>query len=78
MSSLEIRKTRLVTLTPTKRPESRRSLKHRGMIEKKLERYYHESEELGWSYDAFVASVLEILTVLHHRNQKREANANSL
>jgi hypothetical protein len=41
------------------------------MIEKKLERLFRESEELGLNYDNYVASVLEILTVLHHRNQRR-------
>jgi hypothetical protein len=53
------------------RSERRATVKHRGMIEKKLERFYRESEELGWDYDNFVSSVLEILTVLHHRNKKR-------
>jgi hypothetical protein len=62
-----------ITCSPTikRRHEAIAVSKHRGMIEKKLERFYHESEELGWNYDAFVASVLEILTVLHHRNRVR-------
>ncbi len=53
------------------RPETRAVAKHRGMIEKKLERLFRELEELGLNYDNYVASVLEILTVLHHRNQRR-------
>jgi hypothetical protein len=51
--------------------DSRSIIQHRGIIERKMERFFHESEDLGWSYDVFVASVLEILTVLHHRNQLR-------
>jgi hypothetical protein len=53
-----------------RRPDAKIA-KHKGMIEKRIERYFRESEELGWDYDAFVASVLEILTVLHHRNRMR-------
>jgi hypothetical protein len=53
------------------RREATATIKHRGMMEKKLERFFLESEQLGWSYDNFAASVLEILTVLHHRNHLR-------
>ncbi len=43
----------------------------RNSMERKIERIYLDSQELGWSYNGFVTSVLEVLTVLHHRNQKR-------
>ena len=40
-------------------------------MEKKLERIQLDSKRLGWSYNDFVVHVLEILTVLHHRNEVR-------
>ena len=46
-------------------------------MEKKVERIHLDSKRLGWSYNDFVVHVLEILTVLHHRNEVRStAQAN--
>jgi hypothetical protein len=72
MSGLLVQQ-RSVVRSPLAEPrrEPRSVVKHRGMIEKKLERFFRESEEMGWDYDNFVSSVLEILTVLHHRNKRR-------
>jgi hypothetical protein len=72
MSSLLVQQDSVVRSPLTKyRQEPMAIAKHRGMIERKLERFFRESEELGWNYDNYVASVLEILTVLHHRNKRR-------
>jgi hypothetical protein len=72
MSKVSQRQAALVAPSSIKySAESRPVIQHRGIIERKMERFFRESEELGWDYDAFVASVLEILTVLHHRNQLR-------
>ncbi|MFY9639638.1 MAG: hypothetical protein WCD20_05290 [Rhodomicrobium sp.] len=38
-------------------------------MEKKIERLWHESDQQGWNYSQFVAVVMEVLTVLHHRNK---------
>ncbi len=38
-------------------------------MEKKIERLWQESDQQGWSYCQFVAVVMEVLTVLHHRNR---------
>ena len=38
-------------------------------MEKKIERLWHESDQQGWSYCQFVSVVMEVLTVLHHRNR---------
>ncbi len=72
MGNVEARQHGNTRIPPIKQNRDARAIvKHRGVIEKKIERFFHESEELGWDYDAFVASVLEILTVLHHRNSRR-------
>jgi hypothetical protein len=42
-------------------------------MEKKIERLWHESEQQGWSYSQFVSVVMEVLTVLHHRNKLQRA-----
>jgi hypothetical protein len=38
-------------------------------MEKKIERLWLESDQQGWNYNRFVATVMEVLTVLHHRNK---------
>jgi len=38
-------------------------------MEKKIERLWQESDQQGWSYSRFVSVVMEVLTVLHHRNK---------
>ena len=38
-------------------------------MEKKIERLWHESDQQGWSYSQFVSVVMEVLTVMHHRNK---------
>lgn len=38
-------------------------------MEKKIERLWQESDRQGWSYGRFVSTVMEVLTVLHHRNK---------
>ena len=38
-------------------------------MEKKIERLWQESDRLGWSYSQFVSTVMEVLTVMHHRNK---------
>jgi hypothetical protein len=38
-------------------------------MEKKIERIWHESRNLGWSFNAFSVGVLEVLIILHHRNK---------
>jgi hypothetical protein len=38
-------------------------------MEKKIERLWHESTQQGWNYSQFVSNVMEVLTVLHHRNK---------
>jgi hypothetical protein len=38
-------------------------------MEKKIERLWHESERHGWNFNKFVSSVLEVITVLHHRKK---------
>jgi len=42
-------------------------------MEKKIERLWQESDRQGWSYSQFVAVVMEVLTVLHHRNKLVQA-----
>jgi len=42
-------------------------------MEKKIERLWRESERLGWSYSQFVSVLMEVLTVLHHRNKLQRA-----
>lgn len=37
-------------------------------IEKKIEHIWLESKEQGWSYNEFVAYLLEVLVVLNHRS----------
>ena len=38
-------------------------------MEKKIERLWQESDQQGWNYSQFVSVVMEVLTVLHHRNR---------
>jgi hypothetical protein len=38
-------------------------------MEKKIERLWHESKDLGWNFNAFVTHVMEILIVIQHRNK---------
>ena len=38
-------------------------------MEKKIERIWHESRNLGWSFNAFSVRLLEVLIILHHRNK---------
>jgi hypothetical protein len=72
MSSLAVRQSSVAHSSLAKPDVAPRAgVKHRGMIERKLERLFLESADLGWDYDNFVSSVLEILTVLHHRNKRR-------
>ncbi len=42
-------------------------------MEKKIEKLWHESEQQGWNYSQFVAVVMEVLTVLHHRKKLQRA-----
>ncbi len=44
--------------------------KLRTSIEKKIENIWLESEELGWSYNDFVAHLIEVLIVLNYRGMK--------
>ncbi len=43
----------------------------KGVLERKIEGIFDEAQELGWNYNSFVASVLEVLSVLHYRNKLR-------
>jgi hypothetical protein len=43
-------------------------------IEKKIENIWHESKELGWSYNDFVSYLLEVLVVLNHRSLLPKVN----
>jgi len=36
---------------------------------KKIEKLWLDSDRQGWSYSRFVSTVMEVLTVLHHRNK---------
>jgi hypothetical protein len=45
-------------------------------IEKKIENIWLESKELGWSYNDFIAHLLEVLVVLNHRTFLPKANSN--
>ncbi len=38
-------------------------------MEKKIEKLWLESTQQGWDYCKFVAVVMEVLTVLHHRKK---------
>lgn len=38
-------------------------------MEKKIERLWQESGQQGWNFGQFVSNVMEVLTVLHHRNK---------
>jgi hypothetical protein len=40
-------------------------------VERKLEHLWLESESRGWSFSDFTVVVMEVLTVLHHRNKVR-------
>ncbi|MBT3069959.1 hypothetical protein KKP04_03635 [Rhodomicrobium sp. Az07] len=37
-------------------------------MEKKIEHLWLDSEQRGWQFNEFAVVVLEVLTVLHHRN----------
>ncbi len=37
--------------------------------EKKIERLWFQSKQLGWNYNDFVVRLLEVLVVLSHRNK---------
>jgi hypothetical protein len=39
-------------------------------MEKRIEKLWLDSDKQGWSYNQFVSSVMEVLTVLHHRNKQ--------
>ncbi len=43
----------------------------KGVLERKIESIYDESQALGWDYTSFVSSVLEVLAALHYRNTIR-------
>jgi hypothetical protein len=38
-------------------------------MEKKIERLWLDAKDQGWSFSNFVSVVLEVLTVLHHRDR---------
>lgn len=40
-------------------------------MEKKIEHLWLESETRGWRFSEFAVVVMEVLTVLHHRNKLR-------
>ncbi len=44
-------------------------------IEKKIENVWLEWRELGWTYNEFVAHLLEVLVVLNHRTIAPKLNA---
>jgi len=37
-------------------------------LEKKIEHLWLESEQRGWVFNDFAVVVMEVLTILHHRN----------
>jgi hypothetical protein len=37
-------------------------------VEKKIERLWLDAKQLDWDYQSFVVFVLEVLTVMHYRN----------
>lgn len=43
--------------------------KYNTSLEKRIEHLWREAEHYGWSFSNFVSVVLEVLTVLHHRNK---------
>jgi hypothetical protein len=43
-------------------------------MEKKIEHLWLDSKDRGWNFSEFAAVVMEILTVLHHRNKLRRAD----
>ncbi len=43
-------------------------------MEKKIEHLWLESEDRGWRFAEFAVVVMEVLTVLHHRNKLRRAD----
>ncbi|MGO9544498.1 MAG: hypothetical protein ACLPPF_06860 [Rhodomicrobium sp.] len=45
-------------------------------MEKKIEKLWQESEQQGWNYSQFVAVVMEVLTVLHHRKKLQRIGRN--
>lgn len=51
----------------TSTPPAPRGSKLKISIEKKIENIWLESRDLGWSYNEFVAHLLEVLVVLNHR-----------
>jgi hypothetical protein len=43
--------------------------KFNSSMEKKIERIWLQSQQLGWSYNDFVVHLLEVLVVLQKRNK---------
>jgi hypothetical protein len=43
--------------------------KYNTSLEKRIERLWQEAEHHGWTFSNFVSVVLEVLTVLHHRDK---------
>lgn len=54
----------------TERPQIR--TKFNISMEKKIERLWQESTQQGWDYCQFVAVVMEVLTILHHRKKLQQ------
>jgi hypothetical protein len=44
-------------------------------MEKKIEHLWLDSERRGWQFNEFAVVVLEVLTVLHHRNGLEDKTA---
>ena len=59
-------------------PAAPRRSKIKMSIEKKIEHIWLEAKEQGWSYNEFVAYLLEVLVVLNHRSLLPTADHNKL
>lgn len=58
-----------IDLAPPLRPKFTTSM------EKKIEHLWLDSERRGWQFNEFAVVVLEVLTVLHHRNGLEDKTA---
>jgi hypothetical protein len=71
MSTADDRQAKLAPNPIEKRAlESRMNTRFKGMMERKIERFFEKSKNFGWDYDGFVVTVLEIVTILHHKNKR--------
>jgi hypothetical protein len=51
------------------------ALKFKASFERRIERLWCQSSDLGWSYNDFVGHLLEVLIVLQHRDSSSRAAA---